>query len=108
MVVRAEQILQSTRLGDRTLTALLVALDALVLADRLDRAAHWCATLGEEAAARRAPMWQALLTSARARVELRTGAVAAAEESARSALALVPADGWGVAVASPWPPRSPP
>ncbi|WP_309030457.1 helix-turn-helix transcriptional regulator [Streptomyces alfalfae] len=100
-VVRAEQILQSTRLGDRTLTALLVALDALVLADRLDLAAHWCGILREEAAARRAPMWQALLASARARIALRTGALAAAEESARTALALVPADGWGVAVASP-------
>ncbi|MEV0124875.1 AAA family ATPase [Streptomyces sp. NPDC050703] len=100
-VARAEQILQSTRLGDRTLTALLVALDALVLADRLDLAAHWCGTLREEADARRAPMWQALLASARARIALRTGSLAAAEESARSALALVPADGWGVAVASP-------
>ncbi|WP_369216298.1 helix-turn-helix transcriptional regulator [Streptomyces flavofungini] len=100
-VVRAEQILQSTRLGDRTLTALLLALDALVLADRLDRAAHWCATLGQEAAARRAPMWQALLASARARVEARAGALVTAEESVRSALAMVPADGWGVAVVSP-------
>ncbi|MBM7166995.1 AAA family ATPase [Streptomyces sp. G44] len=97
----AEQILQSTRLDDSTLTALLVALNSLVLADRLDTAAFWCETLREEAAERHAPMWQALLTSARARIELRTGALAAAEESARSALTLVPAAGWGVAVASP-------
>ncbi|MGV9882209.1 LuxR C-terminal-related transcriptional regulator [Streptomyces sp. NPDC003006] len=100
-VVRAEQILQSTRLDDNTLTALLVALNSLVLADRLDTAAFWCDTLLKEAAERRAPMWQALLVSAKARIELRTGALAAAEESARSALTLVPADGWGVAVASP-------
>ncbi|MGW0531072.1 LuxR C-terminal-related transcriptional regulator [Streptomyces sp. NPDC003032] len=100
-VVRAEQILQSTRLDDNTLTALLVALNSLVLADRHDTAAFWCDTLLKEAAERRAPMWQALLASAKARIELRTGALAAAEESARSALTLVPADGWGVAVASP-------
>ncbi|MET9551022.1 AAA family ATPase [Streptomyces sp. NPDC006627] len=97
----AEQILQSTRLDDSTLTALLMALNALVLADRLDTAAFWCETLRREAAERRAPMWQALLASAKARIELRTGALTAAEESARSALTLVPADGWGVAVASP-------
>ncbi|AZM56991.1 hypothetical protein DMA15_34145 [Streptomyces sp. WAC 01529] len=101
VVVRAEQILQSTRLDDSTLTALLTALNSLLLADRLDTAAYWCETLRKEAAERRAPMWQALLVSAKARIELRTGALAAADESARSALTLVPADGWGVAVASP-------
>ncbi|MEV7194451.1 AAA family ATPase [Streptomyces sp. NPDC093510] len=101
VVVRAEQILQSTRLDDGTLTALLVALDSLVLADRLEAAAFWCETLLKEAAERHAPMWQALLAAAKARIELRTGALLAAQESARSALALVPADGWGVAVASP-------
>ncbi|WP_030793147.1 helix-turn-helix transcriptional regulator [Streptomyces sp. NRRL S-920] len=101
VVVRAEQILQSTRLDDGTLTALLVALNSLVLADRLEAAAFWCETLLREAAERHAPMWHALLASAKARVELRTGALAAAEESARAALTLVPADGWGVAAASP-------
>ncbi|MFE0177294.1 AAA family ATPase [Streptomyces sp. NPDC059002] len=101
VVVRAEQILQSTRLDDRTLTALLVALHSLVLADRLDTAAFWCETLLAEATERRAPMWQALLASAKARIELRSGALVAADASARSALDLVPAEGWGVAVVSP-------
>lgn len=101
VVVRAEQILQSTRLDDRTLPALVLALSCLVLADRLDKAAYWCDTLLNEATERRAPMWQALLMSARARVHLRRGRLAAAQESARSALNLVPAEGWGVAIASP-------
>ncbi|MEV0522556.1 AAA family ATPase [Streptomyces sp. NPDC050439] len=101
VVVRAEQILQSTRLDDNTLTALVVALNSLVLADRLDTAALWCETLCAEAAERHAPMWQALLTATKARVELRIGALAAAEESAHSALTMVPPEGWGVAVASP-------
>ncbi|MFD3573377.1 AAA family ATPase [Streptomyces sp. NPDC058644] len=101
VAARAEQILQSTRLDDGTLTALVVALNSLVLADRLDTAALWCETLCKEAAERHAPMWQALLAAVRARVELRLGGLAAAEESARLALTLVPAEGWGVAIASP-------
>ncbi|MEV5976512.1 AAA family ATPase [Streptomyces sp. NPDC052114] len=101
VVVRAEQILQSTRLDDGTLAALLLAVNSLVLADRLESAAFWCGTLLAEAAERRAPMWQALLASAKARIELRAGGLLAAQESARTALALVPADGWGVSVAAP-------
>ncbi|WP_079143542.1 helix-turn-helix transcriptional regulator [Streptomyces luteocolor] len=101
VVVRAEQILQSTRLDDGTLAALLVAVNSLVLADQLETAAFWCGTLLAEAAERRAPMWQALLASAKGRIELRAGGLLAAQESARTALALVPADGWGVSVASP-------
>ncbi|WP_409234617.1 AAA family ATPase [Streptomyces sp. PA5.6] len=101
VVVRAEQILQSTRLDDDTVTALLVAVDSLVLADRLEAAAFWCETLLAEAAERRAPLWQALLAAARARIELRAGALTTARKLARSALTLVPADGWGVAVAAP-------
>ncbi|MFI1677997.1 AAA family ATPase [Streptomyces sp. NPDC020607] len=101
VVVRAEQILQSTRLDDDTVTALLVAVDSLLLADRLEAAAFWCETLINEAAERRAPLWQALLAAARARIELRVGALTTARKLARSALALVPADGWGVAVAAP-------
>ncbi|UQT61885.1 AAA family ATPase [Streptomyces durmitorensis] len=101
VVVRAEQILQSTRLDDSTLTALVVALNSLVLADRLDTAALWCETLSKEAAERGAPMWQALLAAVRSRIELRLGALAAAEQSARLAVTLVPPEGWGVAIASP-------
>ncbi|MFF3641241.1 AAA family ATPase [Streptomyces sp. NPDC002564] len=101
VVVRAEQILQSSRLDEGTVIPLLVALNSLVLADRPEAAAFWCATLLGEAAERHAPMWQAQLAAAKARIELRAGALLAAQESARTALALVPADGWGVAVASP-------
>lgn len=101
VVVRAEQILQSTRLDDGTLPALVVALNSLVLADRLDTAAFWCETLCKEAVERHAPMWQALLAATKARVELRLGGLAAAEESAHLAITLVPPEGWGVAVASP-------
>ncbi|WP_306336608.1 LuxR family transcriptional regulator [Streptomyces sp. KL118A] len=101
VVVRAEQILQGTRLDDGTVTALLVALNSLLLADRLEAAAFWCETLLNEAAERHAPLWQALLAATKARIELRAGALGAARKLARSALGLVPADGWGVAVVGP-------
>ncbi|MFJ8794700.1 AAA family ATPase [Streptomyces sp. NPDC102462] len=100
VVVRAEQILQGARLDDHTVPALLVALDSLVLTDHLDEAAYWCATLLKEATERGAPMWQARFASVKARTEVRLGDVSAAEETACTALTLVPAEGWGVAVAS--------
>ncbi|QCX74852.1 Oxygen regulatory protein NreC [Streptomyces sp. YIM 121038] len=101
VVVRAEQTLQGTRLDDGTVPALVVALNALILADRLDKAAYWSETLFKEATARSAPMWQAQLASVKARVEVRLGGLAAADRSAHTAITLVPAEGWGVALAAP-------
>ncbi|KPI17989.1 transcriptional regulator, LuxR family [Actinobacteria bacterium OK074] len=100
-VVRAEQILQGVRLDCHSLTALLPAMISLVLVDELDKAARWCDILLKEAAERGAPMWQSLFAAVKALVEIRLGALVAARESARTALALVPPEGWGVAVASP-------
>lgn len=100
VVVRAEQILQSTRLDDHTVPSLVATLDSLVLADHLDEAAYWCETLVKEATERGAPMWQARFASVQARIEVRLGGLTAAEESARTANVLVPAEGWGVALAS--------
>jgi DNA-binding CsgD family transcriptional regulator len=101
LIGEAVEILQSTRLDVRTLPTLVVAVRSLVLADLLDKAAFWCDTLLQEATERRVPMWQAVLSSSKAHLDLRAGRLAAADESARSALTLVPAEGWGVAIASP-------
>lgn len=100
VVVRAEQILQGTRLDDHTVPLLVTTLDSLVLADHLDEAASWCETLFKEATERGAPMWQARFAAVKARIEVRLGGLTAAEESVRTANALVPAEGWGVALAS--------
>ncbi|MGW6904461.1 AAA family ATPase [Streptomyces sp. NPDC054940] len=100
VVVRAEQILQGTRLDDHTVPSLVATLDSLVLADHLDEAAYWCETLFKEATERGAPMWQARFAAVQARIEVRLGGLTAAEESARTANVLVPAEGWGVALAS--------
>jgi DNA-binding CsgD family transcriptional regulator len=98
---RAEQMLQGTRLDDHTLPVILIALSVLFVVDELDRAVSWCDLLVKEAEERRAPMWQALFATAKALVEIRLGALEAARESARTALTVVPPEGWGVAVAAP-------
>ncbi|WP_199931121.1 helix-turn-helix transcriptional regulator [Streptomyces sp. CB02923] len=101
VIGRAERILHETRPEDRTPAAGLAALVALVVADGLREAARWCDILLAEAREHRTPMWQALFASAKAFIEIRLGELAAAEESAHTALTVVPPEGWGVAVAAP-------
>ncbi|MEV0276477.1 AAA family ATPase [Streptomyces sp. NPDC050610] len=101
VVLRAERLLRDTRLDDRTLPAVTAALAALLFADSLDRAASWCDALLKEATERRAPMWQSMFAGAKALVEIRLGRLAAAEESAHTALTLVSPEEWGAAIASP-------
>lgn len=101
VAARAERMLQVTRMDNDTLPVLLVALTALVVVDDLGSAHSWCGLLVKEAEERRAPMWQALFMAAQAVVATRSGALADAHEAVRAALALVPAEGWGVAVAVP-------
>ncbi|MFI2236285.1 helix-turn-helix transcriptional regulator [Streptomyces chrestomyceticus] len=98
---RAERILQETRPEDRTPAAGLAALVALIVADGLPEAARWCEILLAEAREHRTPMWQSLFASAKAFIEIRLGELAAAEESAHTALTVVPPEGWGAAVAAP-------
>lgn len=101
VAVRAERILQSARLPDGELMAIITALVSLALADRLDRAAFWCGTLARTAAGHGVAIWQALITAVGAFVDMRRGRPAEAQERAAAALALVPPEGWGVAVALP-------
>ncbi|MFH9419677.1 AAA family ATPase [Streptomyces sp. NPDC017529] len=101
VVARAERILHETRPEDRTPAAGLAALVALVVADGLREAARWCDVLLVEARERRTPMWQSLFASVKAFIEIRLGELAAAEESAHTALTVVPPEGWGAAVAVP-------
>ncbi|MFD7663927.1 AAA family ATPase [Streptomyces sp. NPDC059788] len=101
VIGRAERILQETRPEDRTPAAGLAALVALIVADGLREAARWCDILLAEARERRTPMWQSLFATAKAFIEIRLGELAAAEESAHTALTVVPPEGWGAAVAAP-------
>ncbi|MET8701403.1 AAA family ATPase [Kitasatospora sp. NPDC004723] len=97
----AEEALQSCRLDDDTLTVVVTALTTLVYAKGMDRAAFWSCQLVNEAARRRAPMWQALLAAVQSVIHTRRGSFPEAEECARTALTLVPAPAWGVVVGVP-------
>jgi DNA-binding CsgD family transcriptional regulator len=101
IAVRAEQILQTTPLNDHTATVIVAALIALIVADRPLTASSWCMKLEKEAVRRRSPVWQALFVTVRALIDVMIGRLAEAAETARSALELVPAQGWGVVVAVP-------
>ncbi|WP_281273940.1 helix-turn-helix transcriptional regulator [Actinomadura pelletieri] len=96
-----ERILQRNRLDDGTLIPIVGAVTALLLADRVDAAAHWCDVQLAEATARRAPMWRAMFESIRARIDVRRGRLAAAERSAHAALSLMPPENWGVMILMP-------
>lgn len=98
---RAEQVLQRCRIGETALVAVTGALHALIRADRLDRATYWCDVLLGEAEARRITSWRAVLADVRASIALRLGDLDAAQRHARSALAGMSAQSWGVAIGSP-------
>ncbi|MFC5663833.1 AAA family ATPase [Kitasatospora misakiensis] len=100
-VETAEAVLEGSRLDDDTLSAIIVALVVLILADQCERAAFWCGQLAAEAASRNAPMWAALLTSLQALTHLRRGELPSAERRAREALGMVPVESWGAAVGLP-------
>ncbi|MFQ6267535.1 AAA family ATPase [Kutzneria viridogrisea] len=100
-VTGAEQVLQSTRLDVMSLAPLDNALLALIYADRLDKAAPWCDLLLQEAAARRAPGWQAPFAAIRAEICIRQGDLPQAERHARAALDHMSPQAWGVAIGVP-------
>ncbi|MFF2195166.1 AAA family ATPase [Streptomyces sp. NPDC058157] len=97
----AELTLQSARIGDTALESAMAALYALLHVDRTVQAAHWCDTLVAEATARRETTWRAVLTGVRAEIAVRQGALADAERHARTALAVLPPEDWGVAIGIP-------
>jgi DNA-binding CsgD family transcriptional regulator len=100
-VIEAERVLQRYHLGDSTLQPLVIALCALVVVDRLDLALSWCERLLGESSSRGVPAWQAMLSAVRADIALRQGDLQVAAHQARTALAQIPAPGWGVAIGLP-------
>ena len=100
-VTDAEHVLQAARPSDGLswgAEAAMQALLVLVYADRLELALAWCEELLGEAST---PLSQAFFTCVRAEVALRRGDLFAALEDARTALTLLPAAGWGVAIGFP-------
>lgn len=100
----AEHVLQAARPSDSGSwgpESAMLALQALVYADRLDVAARWCDRLLEEARAKNLVVVRAWFCCVRAEVSLRRGDLTSAYEHAQNALDLMPAGGWGVALGMP-------
>ena len=93
-----EQLLQRALLDPRMVEPVLPAVAALIFLDQPERAVTWCDLLGTRAGLAMAPTWQAMLDTVRAQAALRLGDLPGAERRAQSALARIPAAGWGVAI----------
>jgi DNA-binding CsgD family transcriptional regulator len=101
-MISAERILQERGPKDPALATMTTALLALVCEDRLDRAASWCDLLFQDADAHSGTtVRHAILTCFRAMIETRRGNLDAAEDHARTALALLTQKAWGVAIGGP-------
>ncbi|GAB1818057.1 helix-turn-helix transcriptional regulator [Herbidospora sp. RD11066] len=96
-----DRLLRGSRLEETSLDTVESALLALTYAGACDRAVTWCDLFSVEAASRHAPSRQARLDAIRAEIAIRQGDLPAAEQSARQALATIPATSWGVAVGGP-------
>ncbi|GAB2652026.1 hypothetical protein GCM10027088_33040 [Nocardia goodfellowii] len=97
----AQRILAGHRLSAATVDALTVAVESLILVDRLPAAASWCDVLLAEAQARHGPAWKAIFAGLRADIALRQGDLATAERSATLALNQIPAKNLGTMVGGP-------
>jgi DNA-binding CsgD family transcriptional regulator len=69
----AERLLRSATLTEATMTAIVQALDALVLSDHPERAVPWSRALLDDAERRGAPGWAAVFATVHAQARLRIG-----------------------------------
>lgn len=101
VAIAAEHFLEVSTLDERTFGLLVAALATLLFSGSLDVADTWCESLQHDPIAKEAPAWQAVFAALRAVIALRHGDLAAAENHARTALALIPAKSWGIGVVVP-------
>ncbi|XVQ14191.1 AAA family ATPase [Spirillospora sp. CA-255316] len=101
VIALADGILERSHLDDDTVFPLLAALAILMYGERLEEAASRCGSLLAQAEARHSPTWQALFAATHAMISLRRGDVLMAEKHAESALGLLPAESWGIAIGLP-------
>ncbi|ONI89641.1 hypothetical protein ALI144C_04710 [Actinosynnema sp. ALI-1.44] len=97
----ADQILQSSRLGDGTMPSTLCALLTLIYADQTERANEWCEALLEDSAARGLTTWQAVLYALWGEIALRGGDFHSAEQRSRSSMEIMSPQSWGVMIGFP-------
>ncbi|BCB74935.1 hypothetical protein Pflav_013450 [Phytohabitans flavus] len=101
LTARADQILRGCRPDDTSFDAVVWTLHALTYGDCLAQAQEWCEAVSAAVEAQRAPSWSARLAGIRGEIAVRQGDMPSAERHARTALALVPPAGWGVAIGKP-------
>ncbi|MEV1318854.1 AAA family ATPase [Micromonospora arborensis] len=101
VIAIAAGVLEHTSLGEHTVLPLLAALAVLMYGERLDEAASWCDSLLTQAEAKQSRTWQALLATTHAMISLRQGELFEAEKHAASALEILPAKSWGIAIGLP-------
>lgn len=101
VLARTERVLAQCDPDDLNIGTITASLAELMYADELEKAGSWCDRLLRAVNDRCAPLWQALLTAMRAGITGRQGNLQGAEQQARSALALLPAASWGVAIGIP-------
>jgi DNA-binding CsgD family transcriptional regulator len=98
----AEKVLQERGVSGTALASVTTALMTLICENMLDRASFWCdVLLRDSGGPRGGPMWRAVVTALWAVVDARQGNLPAAEEHARTALTMLPAKAWGVAIGVP-------
>ncbi|WTR06969.1 LuxR C-terminal-related transcriptional regulator [Streptomyces sp. NBC_00144] len=97
----AVHILESCRLGETLLEVVIAALLTLLCGNQLNRASERCEALYAEAVRRGGLTWQAALGAVRADIALRRGDLSGAATHASAALALLPAQSWGVMLGYP-------
>ncbi|MGW0895250.1 AAA family ATPase [Saccharopolyspora sp. NPDC002578] len=104
LVGRAEHVLRDVQIDHRSTWGAepaLLALLALVYADRTRAARHWCDRLVGRLGDGPAPTWRALLGACRAEIAVRQGDLPAAGEHARRAMNELPLEAWGVVAGLP-------
>ncbi|GIJ26728.1 hypothetical protein Vqi01_18900 [Micromonospora qiuiae] len=97
----AERILSQSKLDDATFGPIWSALETLMLAEQLERAAHWCDALLRTAEACRAPTWQALFSARHAMIRFWQGDLRRAEEDGHRSLSLLSVKDWGGIIGLP-------
>ncbi|WP_461011752.1 AAA family ATPase, partial [Streptomyces capparidis] len=101
VIAGAQTAMRGMRLDEHSYVALRAAVAALLFADRLDDAGRWCDHWLDQAKEQGVPMWEGHFAALRAGISLRQGDLSWAAALAESALARVPAEGWGAVVAAP-------
>ncbi|MEU3741141.1 AAA family ATPase [Streptomyces sp. NPDC032198] len=97
-VSAAENFLKVTPLTDSAVGSLCSAIKALLFADRLDSAWHWCEQLVKESRRRRCPGWEAVFAVIQGMVAVRQGRLADALSCIELAQSVLPERTWSVLV----------